>query len=716
MSSISTAIQLTDRMTAPLRNITNALNMTISAMEKAETAGAGLGSANFSGIRRQINSAETAFVQLEDEINNTKKKQDNLNTSFSKVESFIAPVKRLIGAYVAGKGISTLVNESDELVSTMARLGNMNDGKQSTQELFESVVASANRARGSVTDMADVVARFGNNAGEAFGSSAEVVAFAERVQKAMKVSGASSAEASGAMLQLSQALGSGVLRGDELNSIFEQAPNLIRYIADYMNVPIGKIRELASEGEITADIVKNAIMSDETGAALQKQFDNMPKTWNDTWTAMKNDAIVQLQPVLNKVNELANDEAFMNGINAVSSAFINAGTIMLDILNVLGDTVSFVADNWDVLAPIVWGVVGALTAYATIAGIVNIINGISAGITATKAAADMMETGATFAATAAQHGLNAALLACPVTWIIAAIIAIIVILLVVCNTIAKTTGVAKSGLGVIVGALAVAGAAIANGVIGLVNFFIGQGVNLYNLIAAFANFFANVFDNPLRAVANLFADVFGAIIGVVKNAASVIDTVVGTNYADKLQGFSDKIKSSVENKFGENKEVVKKVNSSDLMVKRIAYTDAFKAGAKLGDKGADKINGAVNSIKNSLAGAQKAQRAAENAKNNQSATKAAKGNQSAADTARHTRDTAKNTAKSAEALETTSENLKYIRDYAAQKSINRYTNTNIKVDMTNNNKIDSKQDINGIATQLKNAIQEEMLAGAEGVI
>lgn len=716
MSTISTAIQLTDRMTSPLRNITNALNMTISAMEKAETAGANLGNANFNAIRHQINSAETAFVQLEDEINNTKKKQDNLNTSFSKVESFVAPIKRLIGAYVAGKGISTLVNESDDLVSTMARLGNMNDGKQSTQELFESVAASANRARGSVTSMADVVARFGNNAGEAFSSSNEVVAFAERVQKAMKVSGASSAEASGAMLQLSQALGSGVLRGDELNSIFEQAPNLIRYIADYMDVPIGKIRELASEGKITADIVKNAIMSDETGEALQKQFDNMPKTWNDTWTAMKNDAIVQLQPVLNKVNELANDESFMNGINAVSSAFINAGTIMLDILNVMGDTVSFVADNWDVLSPIVWGIVGALTAYATIAGIVNIINGISAGITATKAAADMMETGATFAATAAQYGLNTALAACPITWIILGIVAIIAILLVVCNAIAKTTGAAKSGLGVIVGALAVAGAAIANGVIGLVNFFIGQGVNLYNYIAAFANFFANVFDNPLRAVANLFADVFGAIIGVVKNAASVIDAVVGTNYADKLQGFSDKIKSSVENKFGENKEVIKKVNSSDLMVKRIAYTDAFKAGAKLGDKGADKINGAVNSLKNSLAGAQKAQRAAENAKNNQSATKAAKGNQSAADTARHTRDTAKNTAKSAEALETTSENLKYIRDYAAQKSINRYTNTNIKVDMTNNNKIDSKQDINGIATQLKNAIQEEMLASAEGVI
>lgn len=716
MSTISTAIQLTDRMTSPLRNITNALNMTISAMEKAETAGANLGNANFGGIRRQINSAETAFVQLEDEINNTKKKQDNLNTSFSKVESFIAPVKRLIGAYVAGKGISTLVNESDDLVSTMARLDNMNDGKQSTQELFESVVASANRARGSVTDMAGVVARFGNNAGEAFSSSNEVVAFAERVQKAMKVSGASSAEASGAMLQLSQALGSGVLRGDELNSIFEQAPNLIRYIADYMDVPIGKIREIASEGKITADIVKNAIMSDETGEALQKQFDNMPKTWNDTWTAMKNDAIVQLQPVLNKVNELANDESFMNGINAVSSAFINAGTIMLDILNVMGDTVSFVADNWGVLEPIVWGVVGALGAYAVVLGIGTAAMGIYSAATGIATAFTSGWTFATFAETAAQHGLNAALAACPITWIIAAIVAIIAILLVVCNAIAKTTGVAKSGLGVIVGALAVAGAIIANGVIGLVNFFIGQGVNLYNLIAAFANFFANVFDNPLRAVANLFADVFGAIIGVVKNAASVIDTVVGTNYADKLQGFSDKIKSSVENKFGENKEVVKKVNSSDLMVKRIAYTDAFKAGAKLGDKGADKINGAVNSLKNSLAGAQKAQRAAENAKNNQSATKAAKGNQSAADTARHTRDTAKNTAKSAEALETTSENLKYIRDYAAQKSINRYTNTNIKVDMTNNNKIDSKQDINGIATQLKNAIQEEMLASAEGVI
>jgi tape measure domain-containing protein len=178
----------------------------------------------------------------------------------------------------------------------MARLNNMNDGAQTTQQLYESIVESANNARGSVSAMADVVAKFGNNAKGAFKNSAEVVQFSEIIQKQMKIAGASGEEASNAMLQLSQALGSGTLRGDELNSIFEQAPNLIQSIADYMDIPIGQIRQLASEGQITADIVKNAIMA--SADDVNERFESMPMTWGDVWQRMENNALVALQPVL----------------------------------------------------------------------------------------------------------------------------------------------------------------------------------------------------------------------------------------------------------------------------------------------------------------------------------------------------------------------------------------------------------------------------------
>ena len=708
MGSIMTAIQLTDRMSSPIQTIVTAINSTITALEHVEAEGSSaFDSIDLSRARTAIDQANAEMEELAGGIEKAKTQQDNFNASANKMNGVVGTVTKLAGAFAGIVGIKKLVSESDELASTMARLNNMNDGAQTTQQLFESIVTSANNARGSVSAMADVVAKFGNNAKGAFKNSAEVVKFSEIIQKQMKIAGASQEEASNSMLQLSQALGSGVLRGDELNSIFEQAPNLIQSIADYMGIPIGQIRQLASEGQITADIVKNAIMA--SADDVNERFESMPMTWGDVWQRMENNALVALQPVLDEINVLANDSRMQSFANGFMDTMQITAAVLGNVLDVAAGIGGFVADNWGVLEPILWGVVGALGAYLIVAGIVNTINGISAGITATKAAATAMETGATFAATAAQYGLNTALAACPITWIIAAILAVIVILFVACNAIAKTTGAAKSGLGIIVGALAVAGAFIANLVIGLINAIIDWGVNLYNLIGVFANFIGNVFDNPVRAVANLFIGVFTTIIGVVKQAASVIDAVLGTNYANKLESFSDNIQAKVDAKYGKNKEIMKKINSTDLHVQRIEYGKAWKAGRDLGDKGMEKLNSAVNSLKGSYNAAKKAQDSVGTAG-------AAGYNQNAANTAKNTKDTAKNTARAADALDVTSENLKYIRDYAAQKSINRYTSTQIKVDMTNNNRIDSEQDIDGIVTKLKDRVQEEMLASAEGVM
>ena len=221
----------------------------VSAFEKAQRDGDSMANIDFSPIREQLNSASEEMKALGDEIDNTKNKQDKLVRVGAGFDNLTGKVVKLVSAYAGFSALKKVIDLSDEMSATMARLSNMTNNAQETTELYNDIYASAQRARGSVSDMADVVARFGNNAKDAFSSNAEVLRFSEIVQKSMTIAGASTAEASASMLQLSQALGSGVLRGDELNSIFEQAPNLIQYIADYLNVPIGKIREMASQGE-----------------------------------------------------------------------------------------------------------------------------------------------------------------------------------------------------------------------------------------------------------------------------------------------------------------------------------------------------------------------------------------------------------------------------------------------------------------------------------
>lgn len=251
----------------------------------------------------------------------------------------------------------------------------------------------------------------------------------------MTIAGASTQEAANAELQLSQALGSGVLRGDELNSIFEQAPNLIQNIADYLDVPIGKIREMAADGELSADVVKAAIFS--AADDINSKFNEMPMTWGQIWQSMQNTALIAFQPVLQRLNDLANSEAFQTFIQGAIEAMATLANILLNVFDLAVSIGTFIGDNWSIIAPIVYGIVAALTAYIAISAIVAAINGVMAMAEGVKAAAQMMATGATFAETAAQQGLNAALMACPLTWIIMLILALIAVIFAVCNAIAK---------------------------------------------------------------------------------------------------------------------------------------------------------------------------------------------------------------------------------------------------------------------------------------
>ena len=285
-----------------------------------------------------------------------------------KRQELVNTIKRAVGAYISIQGVGKVLSISDELTQATSRLDLMNNSfneingtANETSELVNMVYAAAQDARGSLDSMASVVARFGNNARDAFGNSEEVVAFADLVQKQMAIAGASTQEAANAELQLSQALGSGVLRGDELNSIFEQAPNLIQNIADYLDVPIGQIREMAADGELSADVVKAAIFA--AADDINGKFDEMPMTWGQIWQSMQNTAVMAFQPVLQRLNGMANSDAFQGFVDGAIEAMAMTANIVLNIFDLMSQTGSFVADNWSVISPIIYGVAAALAVY-----------------------------------------------------------------------------------------------------------------------------------------------------------------------------------------------------------------------------------------------------------------------------------------------------------------------------------------------------------------
>lgn len=619
-------------------------------------------------------------------------------------------IKNAVLAYASVQSIGNALNISDELIMTTSRLNMMNDGVQSTQELVNMVYAAAQDARGSFAEMADVVARFGNNAKDAFSSSEEVVAFADLVQKQMTIAGASTQEASNAMLQLSQALGSGVLRGDELNSIFEQAPNLIQSIADYLDVPIGQIREMASEGELSADVVKAAIFA--SADEINAKFSKMPMTWGQSWQSMKNTALIAFQPVLQKLNDIANSQAFQTFANGAVEVMAVLASILLNVFDLVAVVGGFITDNWSIISPIIYGVIAALAVYAAYLGIVKAVELAGIAVKGAMAVAEFIhvaalaaQTGATISATAAQMGLNGAMYACPIVWIIILVIALIAALIALCNWIAEVTGAANSGIGIIVGSLAVAGAFIGNLFISLINMVIDIFVVLWNFIAAFVNFFGNIFTDPIGAIARLFFDLVDCILALLQTLAGAIDTLFGSDLAGAVQGWRDDLGSWVDETFGQGEEIMAKVSGEDWHIDRFNYGDAWDAGVTVGDGISESIdNFSLSDIfgTNDIPNPEDYVSGFEDAMTNTGMNDGINNIDA-------------NTGSIKDSLECTEEDLKYLRDIAEQEAVNRYTLAEVKVEQVNHNNIRSGMDLDGVVSGLTDAVNEAVDSITEGV-
>ena len=665
-----------------------------------------------------VSAANDAYLRLSQTVGNTERyirdnvdEQGRFNQEISagtqQANELTNTIKRAVAAYVSIQTVGKALNISDELVQTTSRLNMMNDGVQTTAELVNMVYAAAQDARGSFSQMADVVARFGNNAKDAFSSSEEVVAFADLIQKQMTIAGASTQEAANAELQLSQALGSGVLRGDELNSIFEQAPNLIQNIADYLDVPIGKIREMAADGELSADVVKAAIFS--AADDINSKFNEMPMTWGQMWQSMQNTALIAFQPVLQRLNDLANSEAFQTFIQGAIEAMATLANILLNVFEIAASVGAFIGDNWSIIAPIIYGVIAALGAYLAIMGIVNAITAISAAIDATKAAADALAAGQTFLWTVQQYGLNAALAACPITWIIVLIIALIAIIFAVCNAIAKMTGIANSGFGVITGGVNVVIQFFKNLGLTVANIALGIG----NAIAALASNMMTAFHNAICNVQSWFYNLLSTALSVIEGICAALNKLpfVEFDYSG-ISSAADDYAAKASEAAG-NKEDYQSISDAfnegfttfDAFQDGWA-SDAFNAGAAWGDGIADKVS---NFSLSDVFG----QTDIPNVGDYTSGFNDAIANSGIGDGVGSIDD---NTGKIKDSLDVTEEDLKYLRDIAEQEAINRFTTAEINVDMSGmQNTVNSGDDIDGFMTKLTDSVNEAVDNMTEGV-
>lgn len=560
MGVINETLRLTDGFSASFRtfnDLGNQATQTAFNLDKnltramGKSAGAVIGSIRQLGDQlEQQNQTLQEIInkqkQHKQEVDKTTKSANNLASAFGKIIA-------VSGIIMLGR---TLVGISDTMTQMTAKLNLINDGAQSTAKLQQMIYQSAQRSRSVYTDTANIVTRLSMNAKEAFDSNAETIQFAENLNKQFKIAGASQEEMNSATLQLTQGLSAGLLRGEELNAVFESAPNLIRNIADYLGVGIGEIRELASDGQLTADVVKNAILAatDE----INENFESIPMGFEDAMTMVQNAGMNAFQRVGKQMNDFLNSDTGEKVLNGLIGGMDLLADAASGVISILESGAVFVVENWDYIAPILFGIAAAFAA----AGVAALASGASAAVAWAMAN-------------------------WPLLLVFAAVAGLIFLL--------KQWGVSWEQIGEVVG-----------GVLGgLYTVVYTVFAYWWNIIATFVEFFANVFNDPVAAIANLFAGLLDTVLGVVETAAQAIDALLGSDIAGAVSGFRDKVNDFVAEKFGENEIKIKRMDTTDVEGNVLAGMEmGSNFGAKMDNMNfsLEDIAGGVGDLGSSLSG------------------------------------------------------------------------------------------------------------------
>lgn len=618
--------------------------------------------------------------------------------------------------YITIPNISEVMQLSDELINAQTRISMINDGAQSIDDLNKKIYTSAQNSRSAYEGTSKMVYGLGVNAGNAFNSTSEMVDFAEQLNKNFIMAGTSGEGINSAISQLTNGLGSGSLSAEQLNNVFKSAPNIIQSISDYLDVPTNKIFEMASKGKISADIVKNAILS--TSEETNKQFESMPTTFGQVFTSLKNQSTMAFQQILKDFNEIANSNAFQSFAYGIVTAFTLIGVVLGNLA--LGIANIFI-QNWSIMEPLIWGLIAALIVYNATMGIAWLKTLTTAAAEAFQAIQSAILSIAIFGLILAQEGLNAALSACPLTWIIIGIIAIIALFYAVIGAINHFAGTSLSATGIIAGVFMMALAFIGNLFITFGNHVVNVFVTLYNAVATVANFIGNIFTDTTGSVIRLFAGMADTVLSILSGIASAIDTIFGSNLEKAVTGWKKNLKGSVDGFVGEGKVVMEPLDASKFKMDRFNYGDAFNKGNKWGSELGSKFK-MENLFGNTKdkSGLGKESDFLKNLKERGSLDNLKKSNSldglksSMDDAGSGSKDTASNTAKMANTMTASAEDLKYLREIAEQEVINRFTTSQIKIDMNNNNNINSKLDLDGVVSYLEEKVYESMVIASEG--
>lgn len=525
----------------------------------------------------------------------TKSYGDGLENMGRKAERANGKLRTLIGTMASLAAIKGGMDATDTYTNTGARLSMITSSPEEQTALKGDIFAAARRSRGDYTDMANAVAKMKMLAGDTFGTNQEAVGFTELLNKSLKVSGAGQAEQNSAFLQLTQAMAAGKLQGDEFRSVMENAPMVANAISQYMGVSKGELKELSSDGVITADIIKNAMF--QAADDINGKFDSMPRTFADVWTGIKNTGIQAFGRIMTRVNEMLNSDIGQSVIENLTGAIYLAA----DAADLFLGGLELIAENMDLIAPIAGGLVAAFVAYNTVLAVTNGLElasatakRIHAAATNVQAAATAMQSGATFMATVQQYGFNAALAACPITWIVGGLILITALFYAGVVAVNHFAGTSISATGMIVGALFAAGALIGNLFIGGYNFLVGIWIDVTNLFISFAEFFANFLNNPVLAIMNLIADLANFVMGVLSSLAKAIDTVFGCNLSSMVKGWSDSVNDFRDGISKDSTISYERIDKTKLQFDGISYKDAYNKGYGLGKTFGDKASGILS--------------------------------------------------------------------------------------------------------------------------
>lgn len=620
-------------------------------------------------ISQTAGTASSSMSNFAQQVTHTGNAANNAHGSLSNLKAiFLGSLGANIAAAAiqkVGDAIGHVFDAAQEFASIQARLGLIVGEQGNVAALNKEIYESARRSRTEYASMAETVATLSQSAHDAFPDPKEAVDFAEKINKVMAIGGTTGENKKNAMIQLTQGLASGQLQGDEFRSIAENAPMIENIIAKTMGVSRGELKKLASEGKVTAEVIKKAML--ENADEIEDAYRKMPHTFADWATDIKSVAEYAFAPLFDAVNDLANSPEFRQFVDSIENNIQYIAPIIKNVFNEISYafkqvlTVGQQVFGW--LQENAWFVHAALFALATVALV--------------YAANWLVATASTVVATVAQWGLNAAMLACPATWVALAIMGIVAALYFVIDMYNEWAGTTYTVVGVIAGVFGALWAAIYN-----------QIAFVWNIFIIFANFIATVFNNPAKAIKNLFSSLWNNLVEfAVQGINAMLDVMKQVPFLKKLL---DGVGHVVASKFQVQ------VDAGPLDDYKMQYKDIGEtAGAWQG--AGDSIVGKISNIFNP------GQRNDDTTNSDQSTKRDAVAD-AAKDTAKNTKKTAKNTAKAAKALQLTADEINTLNKGVMNDAIKSWSQRTIHLNVTNNNTIDSSVDYNDFNTNFADGL------------